>query len=61
MGGIAIPPPIEIMEDLVAVVDNGPFASAAYCYNEAELYRFIPADGRRKMWFKLPNAKEYSE
>lgn len=46
-------------KDLVCVVDNGPFATAGYAFNQAEYEEFKSPCGRRKQWFKLDNAAEY--
>ena len=44
-------------EDLVCVVDNGPFAAAGYAFDEQEFNDFNdPNDLRPKKWFVVPNA-----
>lgn len=53
-----IPKPTEFVENLVCVVENGPFDAAAYCYDENEFDVFALNDGRRKTWMIIPNAKE---
>jgi hypothetical protein len=46
-------------ENLVCVVDNGPFAAAGYAYSEQEWAHFKSYSSRKKKWFLLPNAKEH--
>jgi len=48
-------------ENIVCIIDNGPFAAAAYIYNESELVAFSdPNDIRTKAWFNVPNAEQYA-
>lgn len=44
-------------EDIVCVVDNGPFEAAAYAFSQNELNVFANPDGRPKRWLKVPGAK----
>jgi hypothetical protein len=46
-------------ENLVCVINNGPFAAAAYAYNASEWAEFKKPDGRPRKWFVLPNASEH--
>jgi len=48
-------------ENLVCVVNNGPFSAAAYCYSEAEFQAFKHPDGRPKTWLIYNEAKEMSD
>lgn len=59
-GGKLIGMPTEWQEGLVCVVNNGPFAAAAYAYDEAEMQEFKRFDHRMKQWIYLPNAKDYA-
>lgn len=54
--GTKIAPPVEWCENLVCLVDNGPFAAAAWCYDRREFREFSANDGRRKCWFIVPDA-----
>lgn len=47
-------------ENLICVVDNGPFAAAGYCYDENEYRVFSHPDPRPKIWLVHPKAKELS-
>lgn len=60
-GAELIDEPEEWEEDIVCVVDNGPFEAAAYAYNENELRVFSYPDGRPKKWLKVPNAKQIAK
>lgn len=48
-------------ENLVCIVDNGPFAAAAWIKDQQEFNRFIQNDGRRKSWMIVPNASELAK
>lgn len=50
----------EFVPNLICVVNNGPFAAAAYCYNKAEFDEFKRPDGRTKTWLIHPDAIELS-
>lgn len=50
----------EFEENLVCVMDNGPFAAAGYAYSEEEWKVFSLPDDRKKQWFVLPNAADYA-
>lgn len=50
----------EFEENLVCVVDNGPFAAAAYAYSKSEWEVFSAVDNRKKQWYVLPNAEKYA-
>jgi hypothetical protein len=44
-------------ENLVCVVENGPFDAAAFIFSPAEALAFQdPKDRRRKRWLLVPNA-----
>lgn len=45
-------------DNLICVVDNGPFEAAAYCYSQNERDAFAYPDGRPKTWLIVDNAKE---
>ena len=47
-------------ENLICVVDNGPFEAAAYCYNQNEYEEFARNDGRSKVWLTHPDAATLS-
>lgn len=59
-GSRIISPPQQFQEDLVCVVNNGPFEAAAYCYNQQEMDAFLYPDGRMKTWLIVPGAAELS-
>ena len=47
--------------NLVCLVDNGPFAAAAWIYSENELREFNdPKDGRVKLFFKWNRVEEFA-
>ena len=49
----------KFQENLVCVVNNGPFEAAAYCYSQTEFDHFNdPKDYRAKIWLTYPHAKE---
>ena len=49
--------PETFCENLVCVVDNGPFTAAAYVYSERELQAFnSPDDWRAKVWLQYEHA-----
>lgn len=50
----------QYQEDMVCVVDNGMFAAVGHVYSEKEFNIFKIRDGRRKRWFILSNAGEFS-
>lgn len=55
-GSKVIPKPDTFVEDLVCVVDNGPFEAAAYCDSPNEFRRFTRiGDDRSKIWMTVPN------
>lgn len=56
-GAEEIKQPSQWEEDIVCVVDNGPFEAAAYAFCPEELNVFARPDGRPKRWLKVPNAK----
>lgn len=60
-GAEPIVPPTEFKEDLVCVVDNGPFAAAAYAYDEREMKCFLHDDGRLKQWFIWDKVKQFAK
>lgn len=46
-------------DNLVCLIDNGPFAAAAYAYSSEERDAFAnDASGRRMIWLLVPGAKE---
>lgn len=56
----AVPSEGDMYEDnLVCVVDNGPYAAAAHAYNNREYEEFKSPCGRRKQWFILEDADEH--
>jgi len=61
LGGQKIPQPKKWVENLVCVVENGPFDAAGYIFSQRELEDFsYPDDNRRKIWIIFPNAAELS-
>ena len=48
-------------ENLVCVVNNGPFEAAGYMYSENEFNQFARPDGRDKIWLVYPHAKELAK
>jgi len=60
-GGIEIPEPHEFIENLVCVVENGPFDAALYCYNENEMnIAKDHSDRRPKRWIVYSKAAKLS-
>ena len=57
-GAESIPAPKKWEEGLVCVVDNGPFAAAAYAHNEREMNAFNEVSERTKLWFNFKEAKK---
>ncbi len=55
----ATPTDPSFKENLVCVVDNGPFAAIAYCYSKEEFEEFN-ATKRKKSFFVLPDAAKLS-
>lgn len=47
-------------ENLVCVVENGPFDAAGYAYSEREFEAMSYPDGRRKKWLVYPLADQLS-
>ena len=61
-GNILNTAPVAYKNNLVCVVDNGPFAAAAWCYNEQEFKNFThPSDNRSKTWMWYPNVSQVAE
>jgi hypothetical protein len=61
-GAVEITQPSGFQPNLVCVVDNGPFAAAAYCYNEREFADFIYwGDRRPKRWFVWDKVEQFAE
>lgn len=61
-GATVLPsPPTKFVENLICVVDNGPFQAAAYCFSEKEMQDFSYEDGRPKTWMIHPKAKELAQ
>lgn len=60
-GAELIEEPQDWEENIVCVVDNGPFEAAAYAYSKNELEVFKYPDGRPKKWLKVPGAKEIAK
>lgn len=56
-GAKVIPPPTEFMDNLVCVVENGPFDAAAYAYSEQEMKEFKIECGRKKTWLIYEHAQ----
>jgi len=51
----------KFQENLICVINNGPFAAAGYCYDEQEFEEFNdPSDNRLKKWFILEDAAKHS-
>lgn len=51
----------EFVDDLVCVLENGPFDAAGYAYSEQEMLDFAQPDGRRKRWLIVPGVKELAQ
>lgn len=63
-GGTKIPRPTkdtQWQEDMVCVVDNGPFAAAGYAYDKREMHDFAYPDGRTKQWYLLKYASKWAD
>src|SRR5882757_4213201 len=57
-GAVVIAKPAKFRENLVAVADNGSYAVAAYCYDEAEFRRMtLPDQTRPVTWLIYPHAE----
>jgi len=53
--------PTKFVENLVCVVDNGPFAAAGFCYSESEFKAFNQQDDlRHRRWFVWEKVKEFA-
>jgi hypothetical protein len=50
---------LKFEEELVCLVDNGPFAAAAWAHTEAEFNHFMEPDPRARFWFRVPDVKRY--
>lgn len=48
----------EFIDNLVCVVDNGPFMAAAYCDTPREHSACIFPDGRKKVWLQYEHASK---
>lgn len=57
----AINPPEVFQENLVCVVDNGPFAAAGWAFDEREMREFSAPDRRPKQWMIVPNVENLAE
>lgn len=53
--------PSEWKDNIVCVVNNGPFEAAGYAFDEQELKVFARPDGRPKRWLLIPNAKDIAQ
>lgn len=60
-GAETIKDPKEFQDNLVCIVDNGPFEAAAYAYDEEEMKRFLRSDGRPKQWMIVPEAHKLAK
>jgi hypothetical protein len=56
-------PPQQWEENLICVVDNGPFEAAAYVQDERDLSDFsnYVTDYRDRVWLKWDRAKEFAK
>lgn len=60
-GAVKISQPTEFQENLVCVVNNGPFAAAGYVYNESEFSSFnVKSDDRPKQWFVWEKVEQFA-
>jgi hypothetical protein len=59
-GAIAINKPTEWVENLVCVVENGPFDAAGYAHSPEEMEVFKDTNGRSSMWYIVPGARDLS-
>jgi hypothetical protein len=58
-GGEEIPEPKEFVQNLICVIENGPFDAALYCYKKSEMdIAKNPQDSRPKRWIIYPYAAE---
>lgn len=61
-GAVEIPTPTKFVPNLVCVVNNGPFAAAAYCYNDREFDAFnYPGDNRPRRWFIWDKVLQFAD
>ena len=59
-GAVEIPTPRQFEPNLVCLVDNGPFAAAAWCDSEREFERFMTGrNNRRWAWLRFPDVEKY--
>lgn len=59
-GTLLVPPPKELVPDLVCVVENSAFDAAGYCFDARELEEWQYPDPRRKTWLIVPGAAKLS-
>jgi hypothetical protein len=60
-GAVEISEPMTFFDNLVCVVNNGPFGAAAYAYDKGEFMAFTdPSDPRPKRWFVWDKVKQFS-
>lgn len=60
-GSKKISPPLVWEQNLVCVVNNGPFEAAAHAYTIEEMLHFLNhTKGRPVQWLLVPNAHEYA-
>lgn len=60
-GAVEIPEPKEFVDNLVCVMENGPFDAAGYAFNKAEFKAFTyPGDYRPKRWLIYEHAAKLS-
>jgi len=61
-GAKVIPQPDTFQENLVCVVDNGPFGAAGYCDSPEEFQVFTsPTDYRPKTWLIYEHAEAVAQ
>jgi len=48
----------KFVDDMVCIVDNGPFMAAAFCDTLSEYEQFKYPCGRKKWWLHYPNASK---
>jgi len=61
-GGTEIDQPEKFIENLICVIENGPFDAAGYIYSKSEFEAFVdPQDPRPKRWIIHQDAAKLAD